>query len=230
MATSSTNVIPTVSTTVPSTLAASLAPIAPLAAAFPATTETTSAASASAEKAIELVKAMEEMSIQATKMYRLREKVVSLEIDYKLAQLKQKEEAQKAQRMNERIKFLEKYLTLEQPLRKTKEMLWANIIDSVNDIFPSIQVIFEQIELVKIATEAIQKVKEEFGDKPEDANRLIHFLNDKNRYELHELNIEDRNATILEIRKVLSKRNLMLNLEEKCHNMQVAKDRFMAKF
>ena len=65
---------------------------------------------------------------------------------------------------------------------------------------------------------------------PEDANRRIHFLNNKNRYELQELNIEDKIETILEIRKVLSKRNLMLNLEEKCHNMQVAIDRFMAKF
>jgi len=50
---------------------------------------------------------------------------------------------------------------------------------------------------VKIATKAIQKVKEELGDKPEDINRLIHFLNSKNRYELHELNIEYRIATIL---------------------------------
>jgi len=73
-------------------------------------------------------------------------------------------------------------------------------------------------------------VKEELGDKLKGANRLIHFLNSKNIYELLELNIEDRTTTILEIRKVLSKRNLMLNLEEKCHNMQVAIDRFMAKF
>lgn len=28
-------------------------------------------------------------------------------------------------------------------------MLWANIIDSVNDVWPSIQVNFEQTELVK---------------------------------------------------------------------------------
>jgi len=75
-------------------------------------------------------------------MNRLREKVASLETDYKLAQLKQKEEAQKAQRMSKRIKILEKDLTLEKPLGKTKEMLWANIIDSVKDIWPSIQVIF----------------------------------------------------------------------------------------
>jgi len=47
-------------------------------------------------------------------------------------------------------------------------MLWANTIDSVNDIWPSIQVTFEQTELVKVAFEAIQKVKEELGNKPED--------------------------------------------------------------
>ena len=57
--------------------------------------------------------------------------------------------------MGERIKILEKDLTLEKPLGKTKEMLWANIIDSVNDIWPSIHVIFEQIKLIKKATEAI---------------------------------------------------------------------------
>ena len=94
----------------------------------------------------------------------------------------------------------------------------------------TIQVIFEQTELIKIATEAIQKVKEDLGDKPKDSNRLIHFLNNKNRYELQELNTEDRTETILEVKKVLSKRNLMLKLEEKCHIMQIAIDRFMAKF
>jgi len=83
---------------------------------------------------------------------------------------------------------------------------------------------------VKVATEAMQKVREELGDIPEDANQLIHFLNNKNRYELHELGIEDRTKAILEVKKVISKRNHMLNLEEKFHNMQVAIDRFMDKF
>ena len=72
--------------------------------------------------------------------------------------------------MGERIKFLEKDLTLQEPLGQIKEMLWANIIDSVNDVWPLIQVIFEQTELVKVAIEAIQKVKEDLGDQLEDAN------------------------------------------------------------
>jgi len=54
--------------------------------------------------------------------------------------------------MNERIKNMEKELTLKEPLGQAKEQLWANIIDSINDILPSIQVIFEQIDLIKQAT------------------------------------------------------------------------------
>jgi len=98
---------------------------------------------------------MEEMSIQAIEMKRLREKVATLETNCKLAQLKQKEEGQKAQRMSERMKLLEKDLTLDKPLGKTKEMMWANIIDSINNIWPSIHVIFEQTELLNITTKVI---------------------------------------------------------------------------
>ena len=76
-------------------------------------------------------------------MNKLREKVAILETDYKLAQIMQKEEAQKANRMSERVKAMEKDLTLEKPLGQAKKLLWANIIDSVKDICPSIQVIFE---------------------------------------------------------------------------------------
>jgi len=53
-----------------------------------------------------------------------------------------KEEQKKATRMNERIKSLEKELTMGDPIGKAKDQLWANIIDSVNDIWPFIQVIF----------------------------------------------------------------------------------------
>lgn len=48
------------------------------------------------------------MSIQATEMNRLKEKVAWLEIGYKLAQIMQKEEAQKANKMSEKVKALEK--------------------------------------------------------------------------------------------------------------------------
>ena len=55
---------------------------------------------------------------------------------------------------------------MKESLGQAKEQLWANIIDSVNDIWPSIQVIFEKIYLVKEATEAMQRVKTKLGDMP----------------------------------------------------------------
>lgn len=64
----------------------------------------------------------------------------------------------------------------------------------------------------------------------EEATRIIHFLNSKNKYEFQELEIPNRIGIILEVKRVLTKRNLMLNLEDKCQTMLLAIDRFMVKF
>lgn len=90
-----------------------------------------------------MVKVMEDMSIQTTEMNKFKENVTNLETDYKVSQIMHKEELQKSTRMHERIKILEKEMTLKESLGQAKEQLWANIIDFVNDIWPSIQVIFE---------------------------------------------------------------------------------------
>ena len=102
--------------------------------------------------------------------------------------------------------------------------------ERVNDIWPSIQVIVEQIDLIKQAIEAIENVKEELGEMPKEVVIIIQFLNSKNKYELQELDIPDRTSTILEVKGVLAKRNLMLSLEDKCQTMQLVADRFMTKF
>ena len=47
-------------------------------------------------------------------MNKLKEKVTSLETDYKLAKIMHKEEVQKATRMSERLKSMEKDLTLKE--------------------------------------------------------------------------------------------------------------------
>ena len=173
---------------------------------------------------------MEDMSIQSMKINRLKEQMTSLEDEKKLAQIIHKNEVQKSTRLIERTKKLEKELTLNEPLGQAKEQLWANIIDSVNDMWSSIQVIFEQNDLVKEAIEAIQRVKAELGDMPKEATKIIDFLNSKNKYELQELDIDNRTGTILEVKKVLTKRNLMMNIEDKCQTMQLAIDRLMVKF
>lgn len=67
----------------------------------------------------------------------------SLEDEKKLAKVMHQVEKQKANRLNDKIHQLEKELSLKEPLEQEKQHLWANIIDSCNDIWPSIQVIFE---------------------------------------------------------------------------------------
>ena len=47
---------------------------------------------------------------------------------------------------------------------------------------------------------------------------------------MEEIGISDRTETILEVRKVISKRNLKVQLEEKCRNMELSITRFMVKF
>lgn len=86
------------------------------------------------------------------------------------------------------------------------------------------------MDLVKLAIEEVQRTKEELGRMPEEATRLINFLNTNNKYQLEEMGIRDKTGTILEIKKVLTKKSLMQNLERRCLNMQEEIDDFMNKF
>jgi hypothetical protein len=56
---------------------------------------------------------------------------------------------------------------------------------------------------------------------PTEANEIIRFLNSKTREEMEDLKIEYRTETILEVKRVLTKRGLMLQLEEKAQNMDI---------
>lgn len=95
---------------------------------------------------------MKEMSVHTTELKKIKEQVTSLENNCKLAQIWHKEETQRNLRMAERIKSLDKDLTLQELLGDMKEILRADIIDSINVVWPSIQIIFEKTELVNMAT------------------------------------------------------------------------------
>ena len=57
------------------------------------------------------------------------------------------------------MKTLEKELAFDKPLKEIRKILWANIIQSINEIWLSIQVIYEQLELVKTTHGAIQQAR-----------------------------------------------------------------------
>lgn len=85
---SPTNVIPIVTTIIPSILVASLASTTPMATLVQTTTSTIGS---TGDETNRTVKAMEEISIQTTEMNKLKEKVTSLETDYKLSQIMHRE-------------------------------------------------------------------------------------------------------------------------------------------
>ena len=111
-------------------------------------------------------------------------------------------------------------------LGQVKEIVWIDIIESINEIWSCIHIIFEQKELIEKANDAITKIKEELWDKPTTANNIIKFLNFKKKYELEELGVDDRTETILEVKQVLTKRNLIVQLEEKCHSLEIVVNNF----
>lgn len=129
------------------------------------------------------------------------------------------EKTRKVKALENKVRALEKDLSLDKPLTEIKGTLWANINQSLSNVWRSIQVIYEQIDLIAATQVEIQKIRAFLGHMPEQANRIIHFLNTKNSEELVTLDVRDRIDTILEIKKVLTKRTLMQNLERRCQDM-----------
>ena len=64
---------------------------------------------------------------------------------------------------------------------------------------------------------------------PEQANKMIHFLNTHTKEELAALDIHSRTDTILTAKKVLTLRNFTQTLERKCQDMKAEIDDFRAK-
>lgn len=101
-----------------------------------------------------------------------------------------------------------------------------NILDSMNEIWPSIHIIFKQKELLEKATETIVQGTEKLGEMPTEAANIIRFLNSMSRYELEEVGVIDTTATILQLKKVLTKRNIIDQLEERCEALELQVNRF----
>lgn len=65
------------------------------------------------------------------------------------------------------------------------------------------------MNILKSATQIIVQGREKLGEMPIKAANIIKFLNSKSKYELEEVGVSDRTATILEVMKVLTKKNLI---------------------
>jgi ribosomal protein S3AE len=101
-------------------------------------------------------------------------------------------EKQVTEHLRKELQQLQKKTMAGKTLAEVKENVWTDITKSINEIWPMIQIMFEQNELLQRSKHAIEKIKVELGDMPTQANEIIRFLNIKTREELEELKIEDR--------------------------------------
>jgi len=216
---------PTVIIAVPSTIPTSTAEI------ITGTSATATAPGSSTTMTIEqLIKTMEELKLQVSELKQVKEKLAKVEQSYDKSKMNVAEKTREVKALEKKVRALEKDLSLHKPLAKIRGILWNNIIQSLSDVWRSIQTIYEYIDLIRVAQVEIQKTRALLGQMPEQANRLIHFLNTKTSEELEALDIRDRTDTILDIKRVLTIRTLMQNLDRRCQDMQIEIDSFADKF
>ena len=96
---------------------------------------------------------------------------------------------QRVDRLQEQVKILQAQVNLIDQVAYIKNHLWTKIIEGIHSQWPSIQIIYEQRELLQVASAKIDNTKREIENKPSQALQLIAFLNSENGEELEELNI-----------------------------------------
>jgi hypothetical protein len=183
----------------------------------------------SMEKTVELAKSMEEMNLQETNISRLKKEIENLQELKFSYQTSFSKEKHVSHHLKQELQQLRKKTVASKTLAEVKESVWTDITKSMNEIWPMIQIIFEQNESVQRSKQAIEKIRLELGEMPTHANEIIIFLNSKTREELEKMKIEDRVETILEVKRVLTKRGLILQLEEKVQAMDLGVQRFFSK-
>jgi hypothetical protein len=157
------------------------------------------------EKSVKLAKSMEEMTLQGTKISRLKKEVDNLhEIKYSY-QTSYNIERQAVEKLKQEIQQFHKQTVGGKTLVEAKENIWMDTSKSINKIWPMVQIMFDKHELVLRSRQAIDKIKGELGEIPTKANEIIKFLNSKIGEEMEDLKVEDRIETIFEVNRVLTK-------------------------
>jgi hypothetical protein len=65
----------------------------------------------------------------------------------------------------------------------------------------------------------IKIIANELEDNPEMANDIIKFLNCRTKEEMREFNFNDRKITIMDSKRVLTKKRMLQNDENKFHRL-----------
>jgi hypothetical protein len=144
------------------------------------------------EKTVELEKSMENMNFQDTEIGRLKKEVENLQELKSSYQTNYSMEKQTSDNLRQELQQLQKKTVEGKTLVEVKESVWMDITKSVNEIWPMVQIMFEQNELVQRSKQAIEKIRGELGEMPIESTEIIKFLNSKTKEELEDLKIQDR--------------------------------------
>ena len=125
--------LPTATTTVPSTVQATATSSLAKTVVGSSTTMTTK----------ELIKVMEDLKLQVSELKETKEKLAKLEISYDKSKMTVVEKAREVKALENKFKALEKDLSLDKPLGEINGILWANISESISNVWRSIQIIYE---------------------------------------------------------------------------------------
>lgn len=101
------------------------------------------------------------------------------------------EELQKTHQLNLKIEQFNNESLMGQNLTQSRKNIWTKIGETITEIWPSIQIIFEKQELINRSREVVRKIKIDLGQNPMDATTFIKLLHSKNREELEYLGIQD---------------------------------------
>jgi len=82
--------------------------------------------------------------------------LAKVERNYDISKISVVEKKREIKALESKVKTLEQELTFDKPVVEIKKILWANITQYINYVWPSIQVIYEHIDLVKVAQGVIQ--------------------------------------------------------------------------
>jgi hypothetical protein len=125
------------------------------------------------EKIVELAKSMEEMNLQGMEIKRLKKEVESLQKLKSSYQTSYSMEKKTSEKYKQDLQRLQNQIVASKTLDEAKENIWMDISKSINEIWPMVQIMFEQNELVLRSRKAIVKIKGELGEMPTEANQII---------------------------------------------------------
>jgi len=86
----------------------------------------------------ELIKAMEDLRLQVSELKYDKEKLAKLEISYDKSKMTMAEKTREVKALENKVKALEKDLSLDKPLGEIRGIMWANISESISNIWKSI--------------------------------------------------------------------------------------------